>query len=68
VVWPVAGYIEYHTDGDRLSVVDPADLEAVAQASAELIGRLAVLPVGPLLGAPVAPAPAPSAPAGRCRR
>lgn len=30
VVWPVAGYPEYHTSADTLATVDPADLEAVA--------------------------------------
>lgn len=35
-VWPVAGYPEYHTDGDTLGTVDLSDLEAVTQAGAEL--------------------------------
>lgn len=44
-VWPVVGYPEYHTDGDGLSAVDAADLEAVAHAAAELVVDLAALPV-----------------------
>jgi len=42
-VWPVAGYPEYHTDGDTLAAVDPADLENVALAAAELVGDLALI-------------------------
>ena len=42
-VWPVAGYPEYHTDGDTLAAVDPADLENIAAASAELVGDLAAV-------------------------
>ena len=48
VVWPVAGYPEYHTDGDTLAAVDPADLENIAAAAADLAGQLATLPVGPV--------------------
>jgi len=48
VVWPVAGYPEYHTDGDTLAAVDPADLEAIAEAATDLAGQLATLPVGPV--------------------
>ena len=59
VAWPVVGYAEYHTDGDTLSVIDPADLEAVAQASADLAGRIASLPVGRVAGAPALPPVAP---------
>lgn len=44
-VWPVVGYPEYHTDGDGLKAVDPADLEAVAIAAAAFVADLAVLPV-----------------------
>jgi len=44
-VWPVAGYPEYHTDGDTLRAVDPDDLENVALASAELIGDIATIPL-----------------------
>ncbi|MFY9588087.1 MAG: M28 family peptidase, partial [Actinomycetota bacterium] len=44
-VWPVVGYPEYHTDGDGLNAVDPADLEAVAVAAAEFVADLAVLPL-----------------------
>jgi Zn-dependent M28 family amino/carboxypeptidase len=43
--WPVVGYPAYHTDGDDLSAVDPADLEAVAQAAAGLVVDLAPLPL-----------------------
>jgi Zn-dependent M28 family amino/carboxypeptidase len=44
-VWPVAGYPEYHTDGDTLRAVDPDDLENIALASAELIGDIATIPL-----------------------
>jgi Zn-dependent M28 family amino/carboxypeptidase len=67
VAWPVAGYAEYHTDGDTLGVVDPADLEAVAQASADLVARLAALPVGRVPGAPPLPRIAPFTPPKGCR-
>ena len=43
--WPVVGYPAYHTDGDGLSAVDPADLEAVAVAAAGLVADLAPLPL-----------------------
>ena len=46
VVWPVAGYPAYHTDKDTLAAVDPADLEAVAQATAALVRAAADAPVG----------------------
>ena len=42
-VWPVAGYPEYHTDGDTLAAVDPVDLENVAEAAAELAGDLGMI-------------------------
>ncbi len=45
-VWPVSGYPEYHTDGDTIASVDPADLEALAGATAELAGDIAMLPLG----------------------
>jgi Zn-dependent M28 family amino/carboxypeptidase len=48
VVWPVAGYPEYHTDGDTLAAVDPADLENIAAAAVDLAGQLATLPVSPV--------------------
>jgi hypothetical protein len=44
-VWPVAGYPEYHTDGDTLAAVDPDDLENIALASADLIGDIATIPL-----------------------
>jgi peptidase M28-like protein len=44
-VWPVAGYPEYHTDGDTLAAVDADDLENIALASAELIGDIAAIPL-----------------------
>ena len=44
VVWPVAGYPEYHTDGDTMATVDAADLEAVAQAAADTALDAASLP------------------------
>jgi Zn-dependent M28 family amino/carboxypeptidase len=44
-VWPVAGYPEYHTDGDTLAAVDPDDLENIALASAQLIGDIATIPL-----------------------
>ena len=46
VAWPVAGYPEYHTDGDVPSAMDKADLEAVADAAADLVGKLATAPIG----------------------
>jgi hypothetical protein len=49
VVWPVAGYPEYHTDADDLDVVDAVDLEKVAAASADLVTRLAGVPRSPVL-------------------
>jgi hypothetical protein len=48
VAWPVAGYPEYHTDGDLPSSMDKADLEAVADAAADLVGKLATAPIGPV--------------------
>jgi hypothetical protein len=45
-VWPVVGYPEYHTDGDTLAAVDPADLENVALAAADLMRDLATLALG----------------------
>jgi Zn-dependent M28 family amino/carboxypeptidase len=42
VIWPVAGYPEYHTTADTLAVVDPVDLENVATgatATVRLLGR-----------------------------
>ena len=48
VAWPVAGYREYHTDGDVPSAMDLADLENVAAAAADLAGQIATLPIGPL--------------------
>ncbi|MCU1450491.1 MAG: hypothetical protein JWP02_2661 [Acidimicrobiales bacterium] len=46
VAWPVAGYPEYHTDGDVPSAMDSADLEAVADSAADLVGKLATAPIG----------------------
>jgi hypothetical protein len=46
--WPVAGYPEYHTDGDLPSAMDKADLEAVAAAAADLVGKLATAPIQPV--------------------
>ena len=66
VVWPVVGYAEYHTDGDTLQVVDPADLEAVADATADLVGRVATLPIGRVGGAPAPPPAAPFTPPASC--
>jgi hypothetical protein len=43
--WPVAGYPEYHTDGDLPTAMDKADLENVAQAAADLVGKLATAPI-----------------------
>ena len=45
-VWPVAGYPEYHTDGDTLAAVYPGDLEAIAAAAADLAADIALLPIG----------------------
>ncbi|MEX2558241.1 MAG: M28 family peptidase [Actinomycetota bacterium] len=44
--WPVSGYPEYHTDGDTLATVYPDDLEALAEATADLAGDIALLPIG----------------------
>jgi Zn-dependent M28 family amino/carboxypeptidase len=60
VFWPVAGYPEYHTDGDDLDAVDPVDLEAVADGAVEVIRDVAPLPVGRVVGAPALPASNPS--------
>jgi peptidase M28-like protein len=49
-VWPVVGYPEYHTDGDTLAAVDPQDLERVARSAAELVGDIALLPLGRVPG------------------
>ncbi|MBV8387421.1 MAG: M28 family peptidase [Acidimicrobiia bacterium] len=46
VAWPVAGYPEYHTDGDVPARMDKGDLEAVAQAAADLVSKLATAPIG----------------------
>jgi len=58
VAWPVAGYPEYHTDGDVPCAdgsakslpcsTDKADLENVAQAAADLVGKLATAPTQPV--------------------
>ena len=58
VAWPVDGYPEYHTDGDVQCAgpsaaalpcsVDKADLENVAEASADLVGKLATAPIQPV--------------------
>jgi Zn-dependent M28 family amino/carboxypeptidase len=44
VVWPVAGYPEYHTTGDTLAAVDPVDLEGVAEGAADVARLLALAP------------------------
>jgi hypothetical protein len=49
VAWPAVGYPEYHTDADTLDAVDAADLEAVAEAAAELVPRLGAMPTTPIL-------------------
>jgi hypothetical protein len=46
VAWPVAGYPEYHTDGDVPRAMDHTDLEAVAGAAADLVGKVATAPIG----------------------
>jgi hypothetical protein len=46
VAWPVAGYPEYHTDGDIPEAMDRNDLEAVAEGAADLVGKLATAPIG----------------------
>jgi hypothetical protein len=63
VVWPVAGYPEYHTDGDGLATVDQTDLEAVAAGAAEVVRAIAPLPVGRVVGAPALPPAATTRPA-----
>ena len=65
VMWPVAGYPEYHTDGDDLDAVDPTDLEHVAEGTADVIRRLATLPIDRVAGAPPLPDPGPPV-AGTC--
>lgn len=47
--WPVSGYPEYHTDGDTLATVYRDDIEALAEATAELAGDIAQLPIGRVL-------------------
>lgn len=37
VFWPVTGYPEYHTSADTLAAVDPVDLEALAEGSADAL-------------------------------
>ena len=49
VAWPAVGYPEYHTDADTLDAVDAADLEAVADAAADLVPRLGAVPATPIL-------------------
>ena len=49
VAWPAVGYPEYHTDVDTLGVVDAADLEAIAEAAADLVPRLGAMPATPIL-------------------
>ena len=44
VVWPVAGYPEYHTDGDTFATVDRADLENVALTAVDTVTDAASLP------------------------
>jgi len=53
--WPVAGYPEYHTDGDTLATVDAKDLENIALAAADLVRDYASLPIG-RVAAPFRPA------------
>jgi Zn-dependent M28 family amino/carboxypeptidase len=54
VVWPVAGYPEYHTSADTLTAVDPVDLANVATGTAALIRTADAVPVQrhAALGAP----------------
>jgi hypothetical protein len=61
IMWPVAGYPEYHTDGDDLDAVDPVDLENVAEGTADVIRRLATLPIERVAGAPLLADPGPPA-------
>jgi hypothetical protein len=49
VAWPAVGYPEYHTDADTLDVIDAADLEAIAEAAADLVPRLGAMPSSPVL-------------------
>jgi hypothetical protein len=49
VAWPAVGYPEYHTDVDTLDVVDAADLEAIAEAAADLVPRLGAMLATPVL-------------------
>jgi hypothetical protein len=45
VVWPVAGYPEYHTSADTLAAVDPADVAAVTAGAVNVIQAADLLPV-----------------------
>jgi hypothetical protein len=49
VVWPVAGYPEYHTDADTMATVDFGDLASLTRATVALIERASHLPLGPVL-------------------
>ena len=62
VAWPVAGYPEYHTDGDDMDAVDAADLENVAEGAADVIRRAATLPIERVAGAATLPDPGPAKP------
>jgi hypothetical protein len=63
VVWPVAGYPEYHTTADTMAATDPVDLAALTDATVDLLTVADDLPIGRVAGAPAAsgaitPAPA----------
>lgn len=54
VVWPVAGYPEYHTTADTMATIDPVDLAALTDTTVELLTVADDLPIGRVNGAPVA--------------
>ncbi|MEY2430533.1 MAG: hypothetical protein QOC92_258, partial [Acidimicrobiaceae bacterium] len=55
VVWPVAGYPEYHTSADTMATIDPNDLAALTDATVELLTIADNLPIGRVNGAPAVP-------------
>lgn len=62
VVWPVAGYPEYHTTADTLATIDPVDLAALTDATVDLLTVVDDLPIGRVNGAPEPSAIVPAAP------
>lgn len=54
VAWPVSGYPEYHTEADRLAVVDPLDLQRVADGATALVRALDGASIGRVQGSTLA--------------